>query len=501
MNLICLALLVLVQSGRPAAPPTIRPVSAVRSSKLPATDQQEDRVIYFDGAAVGSEKTTWRIDRRNDRVTIRTELQIATGGFRPVKVDSTRTTEMKLSGDLIRFSIAASPHQSARVVRSGEVRENRLMISTRQGGRAGSFELPWDGRSYPADWLLWRLRQTPLSPRERFRFSRAALETDARPATVSISAGKIRNLRLPDGSRQALLPVTVRDFRRPNETLRLGLRDDGVMVTREFMLAGLRMTSQLVTEPGSVGPIDIAALDRQLTKLILCEKPATSGRMSKRLTAHVSGVPGVASQFEHPPRQTVEQTPGDAVRVSVLASEMPRSSQRHRRVDRRYLASTSLVDCAHPHIVRLAREAAGGEADSARAATAMQKYVNRLLRSRVFSAATAPASEIALSRAGDCTEHAVLLTALLRARRIPARVATGLIYVEGRSGFVAHMWTEAMINGEWTALDAVSPKKPPDAGYLQIGHSALTDNESVASVFQDVAGMVGQLRIRVLEAE
>ena len=41
----------------------------------------------------------------------------------------------------------------------------------------------------------------------------------------------------------------------------------------------------------------------------------------------------------------------------------------------------------------------------------------------------ATAAEVARSREGDCTEHAVLLAALARARGIPARVAMGLVYV------------------------------------------------------------------------
>ena len=39
----------------------------------------------------------------------------------------------------------------------------------------------------------------------------------------------------------------------------------------------------------------------------------------------------------------------------------------------------------------------------------------------------------ARTRSGDCSEHAVLLTALLRARGIPARVSHGLVYLEQRA--------------------------------------------------------------------
>ena len=92
---------------------------------------------------------------------------------------------------------------------------------------------------------------------------------------------------------------------------------------------------------------------------------------------------------------------------------------------------------------------------------------------------------------GDCTEHAVLLAALLKARMIPSRVCHGLVYVElggsaingqaevdaegnvidsaasGDGQFGWHMWSQALINGHWHDLDAtlhvpytVGPRAP-----------------------------------------
>ena len=67
------------------------------------------------------------------------------------------------------------------------------------------------------------------------------------------------------------------------------------------------------------------------------------------------------------------------------------------------------------------------------------------LNAKDFSQAFASAAEVVDTHEGDCTEHAVLLAALCRARGIPARVAIGLVYMPATHEFGYHMWTEVYI--------------------------------------------------------
>ena len=81
--------------------------------------------------------------------------------------------------------------------------------------------------------------------------------------------------------------------------------------------------------------------------------------------------------------------------------------------------------------------------------------------------------EVARSKQGDCTEHAVLTAALCRAAGIPAKVASGLAYVSQwqnvSNGFGGHAWTQAYIGNKWINLDAtrINPENP--AGYILLG--------------------------------
>ncbi|MBW1674756.1 MAG: transglutaminase domain-containing protein, partial [Deltaproteobacteria bacterium] len=51
------------------------------------------------------------------------------------------------------------------------------------------------------------------------------------------------------------------------------------------------------------------------------------------------------------------------------------------------------------------------------------------------------AKEVVRYKKGDCNEHATILTALLRAVGIPARIVVGLVYKDGK--FYYHAWNEA----------------------------------------------------------
>ncbi|WP_245953080.1 transglutaminase-like domain-containing protein [Alteromonas aestuariivivens] len=66
------------------------------------------------------------------------------------------------------------------------------------------------------------------------------------------------------------------------------------------------------------------------------------------------------------------------------------------------------------------------------------------------------ASVVAAQQSGDCTEYAVLSTALARALGLPARVIVGSVIVELPDEVVAygHAWAEVWHNERWNIVDA-----------------------------------------------
>ncbi len=98
------------------------------------------------------------------------------------------------------------------------------------------------------------------------------------------------------------------------------------------------------------------------------------------------------------------------------------------------------------------------------------------------------ALEVLKSKVGDCNEHAVLLTALLRASGIPARVCVGLVYTRGK--FFYHAWTEAYV-GKWISMDATLNQMPVDATHIRLARGGLDKQ-------LDIIGLIGKLKLKVI---
>ena len=64
----------------------------------------------------------------------------------------------------------------------------------------------------------------------------------------------------------------------------------------------------------------------------------------------------------------------------------------------------------------------------------MRASVHHYIDDKSLGVGFASASEVCATREGDCSEHAVLLVALLRAAGIPSRAVSGVVYVDSFVG-------------------------------------------------------------------
>jgi hypothetical protein len=137
----------------------------------------------------------------------------------------------------------------------------------------------------------------------------------------------------------------------------------------------------------------------------------------------------------------------------------------------RYLHPTDAAQSDDPSIVSEAKRIVGGETNAMLAA---QKIVNAVFESIDKQAGvrgSATALEVLQNGAGDCTEHAVLVVALMRAAGIPARTVDGIVIAadgggKGVAGY--HAWGEIWL-GQWIGVDATVDETGTSARYLQFG--------------------------------
>ena len=138
--------------------------------------------------------------------------------------------------------------------------------------------------------------------------------------------------------------------------------------------------------------------------------------------------------------------------------------------------------------------------DTLARADAIRDFAHRHVSAKSLDTAFATASETARTRTGDCSEHGVLLCAMLRAEGIPARVATGLVYVDQFAGesdiFGWHMWTQALIDGEWVDFDATLDGRY-DAAHILTGVSALSEGAGTRDMMA-VLQLMGNLEVEIL---
>ncbi len=71
-------------------------------------------------------------------------------------------------------------------------------------------------------------------------------------------------------------------------------------------------------------------------------------------------------------------------------------------------------------------------------------------------------------RRGDCTEHAALYVAMARHAGIPAREASGLMWVAPLGAFGGHAWAEVALDGRWVPVDPTWGQVPADATHIRL---------------------------------
>ncbi len=123
----------------------------------------------------------------------------------------------------------------------------------------------------------------------------------------------------------------------------------------------------------------------------------------------------------------------------------------------------------HPAFMKLRREITlkYGERPSA---AHLIEYVNAYIEKKDYRRGFDVASQVAETREGDCTEHAILLVSLMRMFKIPAKTVLGIKMFGNAAPYRAfgHAWVEYIDQGAWKAADPTLAADV-DESYLPVG--------------------------------
>jgi hypothetical protein len=157
---------------------------------------------------------------------------------------------------------------------------------------------------------------------------------------------------------------------------------------------------------------------------------------------------------------------------------------------------TRFLQSDHKEIITLARRAVGSTKDTGEAVKKIEAFVAKYIEDKDLSVGYASAVDVAASRQGDCTEHAVLAAAMCRAVGIPAQMVVGIAYVKdfaGRQGFGGHAWIQAYVGNKWVGLDAAF--KGTGRGGYDAGHIALAAGNGNPEDFFNLVTTLGKFKI------
>ena len=183
--------------------------------------------------------------------------------------------------------------------------------------------------------------------------------------------------------------------------------------------------------------------------------------------------------------------PLDKDRVEITITALPVKNRKLQRplVDPNggaNLKSSLAVESDHADIVAASKKILGAEKDAYLSAKKISSWVGTNLV-KDYGSSSDRATDVLRSMKGDCTEHALLTTALLRAAGIPARRIDGVVYMLNEDQVPAlywHEWVEAWV-GEWTQLDPTFGQDVADATHFGVGEEGSAE----------ITPLIGQLTV------
>ena len=364
----------------------------------------------------------------------------------------------------------------------GTVDSGVLALRTESAGSNRSFKIRLPNKPYLAAGLLDALYATDLKPGDFFSFDIFDPVTMG-PQPVKVSVIGPEDVYVMGSVRSAMKIML--NFKGANQFAWLDPEGD---VLQEKGLLGMRLEKtsrrQALTDIGS-GPIGDLTDVASVASNVVLDQPASLEKM----TITVSGIDleqvnlDGGRQLRKENRVTIVKEDLDQLAPELDAKKMA-------LLEQIFLQPSPFIQSDHKKI----RELVDSVLDDTRrhplqrAKRLVEWVYNNIDKRPVLSLPDALST--LENREGDCNEHAVLMAAMARAAGIPARVETGLVYLNGR--FYYHAWNLLYL-GKWVTADAVYNQLPAD-----VTHIRFTSGSRQQS---DLMGVLGRVQIEVIDLE
>lgn len=475
--------------------------------------------VLFDGEHIGHAHTVVQPTDEPDRISVDYTLSLQLQRFgddtQPaMKVQSIQTT----SGKPISFTVETALGEQPMTCR-GQVKDGRLVLE--RSGMPQPQEIPLEDDVLGFWGVEANLLTRPMQPGEK-RQLRALDPTLLTVMNHELTATEYQNIELFNTSHRLLqIDLVSRWPGRLELKFRLWADELGQIFKRESIGLGVQQTLIVTSQQratGTTGKFDLGS-----RSVVRVSQPLTNAHALRQARYRVRLTSGDPAQvFKATPLQQVQPIDQNRAEIVVTAPDWQQVRQAASSLpgatvgpappaspdDGRDVPTPAdlqpgrLIVSDNPEIVRLAQQAAPAEASPVDVALALERFVHRSIQQVNYKTVLGSAADVVQRMEGDCTEHAVLLAAMARARGIPARVAVGLVYVPSLRGFAFHMWNEVYVADRWLPLDATLGQGGIGPAHLTLLTTNLADDasggDSLAALLP-VAQVMGQLEIEVLQ--
>jgi len=362
----------------------------------------------------------------------------------------------------------------------GRVSGKALAVRTESAGTSRNFKIQLKNKPYLVTGLVHAIGALNLKQGNQVTFDIFdPVSMGQQPVNISVVGREVIGIMGTDRKATKMLL----NFKGANQFAWIGERGE---ILQEKGVLGIRL--EKTTRPEALSAFQTGS-GEDLTRMVSIDSNVKfeNPQILETLKLKISGI-DLAQVHLNGGRQSVDENTVTVNKESLDGLPQQLATDRLPRFEQVFLKPSPFIQSDHQKIHDLAqkilRDEGGVPLDRAKRLL-MWVYDNIEKRPVVSLPDALSTLE---NRVGDCNEHAVLLAALARAAGIPARIETGLVYLNGR--FYYHAWNLLYV-GNWITADASFGQLPADVTHIRFATGSQQQF--------DLLGVIGRVNIAVIE--
>jgi len=439
-------------------------------SKITISGDSQWWIILYNNKKIGY--SFIKYTPKKDSVSVKDFMFMKINAFGKTQVlysviDADLTKELKINN----FSFKITNPTGINFSGNGKFENNRLKIKMTTPAGTENINFSVNNRPYLPDVIYRVLMKENLAPGKKYQFPVYD------PLLGKEIKGNVEVIeKLTYRFNRMLIPVYKLKFSYSNnEVTTLLSKEFGVIEET----SGNGFKSKRVNKKDALTPVE--AVNLIWSTAIKSNMKINNKEQIKKISYKLSGLE-INKYDLNGDNQSIDE---DLLTINKV--EIPKSvNSQELKGMKEYLKRTPFIQVnAKPFIKTVNKIITGDPIDTTRQ---LNHWVYKYLKKE--SVISVPSAlDVYYLKKGDCNEHSILLTALLRTANIPARQSAGVVYQDGY--FFYHAWVDVYL-GKWIPIDPTFDQMPADVTHIRFINGDLDQQGKVLS-------LINKLKIEVID--